>query len=613
MKLFKFIFIFFILFSFLVKANEDTVDLHKNKTFDQLVLESESNDNENLNNDQADVELNKENSLENVTSSDLQNDTEESNIDDNNLVNSNDPTNNISETVTVLKSDNIFDFDGNIIESYLQNIQDIKSKTLNREFIKILSNLELEDKININNKIYFIIKKLYNIGEIGKAYKLIKSIDINSISNQESLNFFYLIELNYLFSTFNLSEVCELKSSLLDESVVLSKFLLEKTDIFCLILEEKFAEAKLLNSLLLDSEKETDKNFQKLFNFMTFDDKYNQTFLSLTQIKSKELIFLYSAMLRINELPLDSDFIDIDPLNLSIPVILSNSSKMDVRIKAANKSFYNEVLSIDSLSALYQSVDFNSKDFNKPKKTILSLNNNKELIMAFYYQLANIQIFPDQRLNVILDYWQFAKNSGLEKIAYAITKNIIETFTPTSENTKYGIEIALAHISNKNYLEASKWINVIENSNAVKDQVDYLKFLITLHETDELGTIINYLENNNYKIDSKNNQKTLETMEILISFLNVKRSSDPLFSYYNITDNRLMPSYFLIQHIKKNMQTQKDLSLFFLSLVSMNNKNWDELHPEHLILILNAFNSYNQGSLIKPIILEILNDLEIIQ
>ena len=80
-----------------------------------------------------------------------------------------------------------------------------------------------------------------------------------------------------------------------------------------------------------------------------------------------------------------------------------------------------------------------------------------------------------------------------------------------------------------------------------------------------------------------------------------------------MTDDRLMPSYFLIKDIKKNMQDQKDLTLFFLSLISMNNKNWDELHPEHLNLILNAYNLYDQGSLIKPIILEILNDLEIIQ
>ena len=130
-------------------------------------------------------------------------------------------------------------------------------------------------------------------------------------------------------------------------------------------------------------------------------------------------------MLRINELPLTEDFINIDPLNLSIPVILSDSTQMNVRIKAANKSFNDDTISVDSLSALYQSVDFNSKEFNVPKQTILDLKNNHELIMAFYFQLANMQIFPEDSLRVIIEYWQFSKSIGLEKIAYSVTKNII--------------------------------------------------------------------------------------------------------------------------------------------------------------------------------------------
>ena len=39
-------------------------------------------------------------------------------------------------------------------------------------------------------------------------------------------------------------------------------------------------------------------------------------------------------MLRINELPLDKDFVEVDPLNLSIPVVLSESTQMKIRIKA---------------------------------------------------------------------------------------------------------------------------------------------------------------------------------------------------------------------------------------------------------------------------------------
>ena len=72
-----------------------------------------------------------------------------------------------------------------------------------------------------------------------------------------------------------------------------------------------------------------------------------------------------------------------------------------------------------------------------------------------------------------------------------------------------------------------------------------------------------------------------------------------------------MPTYFIIRDINQNIIENNDLSIFILSLISINNKNWSELHPEHLNLILKAYNFYNQGSLIKPIILEILNELEI--
>jgi hypothetical protein len=607
MKFFKFILIFFVFLTYSLKAKEVTIiELHKNKSLDQLVLDSETKDEKTQENNNS--QLKNEDTEKNNISLDSQDDFEQLNENNLNEVNIDDTANN--KTIIILKTETIFDLDKYIIHEHFENIIDIKSKTLHREFINIISNPELENQTNINDEIYFIIKKLYELGEIGKAYTLIKSLDMKNISNQEYLNYFFLIELNYLFSTYKLSDVCELKTLLLEDSITLSKFLLEKTDIFCLTLENKLAEAKLLNSLLLDTEQEADVNFQKLFNFMISNEINDLKFGSLTEIKFKELIFLYSAMLRINELALDENFIDIDPLNLSIPVILSNATRMDIRIKAANKAFYDEVISIDSLSALYQSVDFTSKQFIKPKQTILSLNNN-ELIMAFYYQLANIQIFPDERLRVILDYWEFAKNIGLQKIAYAISKNIIDSFDPTSENTKFGMEIALAQISNKNYDEALRWLSIYENSDVEDVKIEYAKFLIDLNETNELDTIINYLSKNYINIGKSRDQKTLETIEVLMSFLNIEQASDLKLTYNILEDQRLMPSYSITRDINKNILANNELTFFILSLISINNKSWSQLHPEHLKLILNAFSLYDQGSLIKLIILEILNELEI--
>ena len=55
------------------------------------------------------------------------------------------------------------------------------------------------------------------------------------------------------------------------------------------------------------------------------------------------------------------------------------------------------------------SADFNSEQLNNPKETLESFSNNKELSMAFLFQLVNIQIFPNDRLNILIEFWDFAK------------------------------------------------------------------------------------------------------------------------------------------------------------------------------------------------------------
>ena len=139
-----------------------------------------------------------------------------------------------------------------------------------------------------------------------------------------------------------------------------------------------------------------------------------------------------------------------------------------------------------------------------------------------------------------------------------------------------------------------------------------IKFLINLHESDDLNTIKEFLNTIHNNFDSTTNNKSLETIDILSKFLDLEVNLHSNYEYAITSDNRIMPSYFLMKDIKKNMTSQKNITLLLLTIVSMNNQNWNELHPEHLSLMLNAFNIYDQGSLIKSIILEILNDLNII-
>ncbi|MDC0453541.1 hypothetical protein OAL95_02160 [Alphaproteobacteria bacterium] len=601
---FKLIFLSFILFTFSSKANDvQIIELHKNKSLDQLVLEKENNENEE-DNEKKSINIKEDNNI--VEESDIiEDDSNLDNIDDQNI-----NAESVDEQIVYIENETFFDLDNSLISIHLETLKNIKSNILHREFINILASINLEDENIYSEKVYFAIKKLYEMGEIEKAYKLVTKINLESANiDKKNLAFFYLIKLNYLYSSYKLSEVCNLRLFLLEQSINLPKNLLQKSDIFCLTLENKFSEAKLLNSLLVESETITDENFQKLFNFMLLSEK-DTSFIPLTNIQSKELVFLYSAMLRINELPLDKDFIDLDPINLSIPVILSESTSMGIRIKAAHRAYDDGLISINSLSALYQSVDFSSNQFDDPDKTISSINDN-ELIMAYYYQLANIQIFPDERMDVILKFFDFAKKSGLENIAFAITEKIIETFTPTAENSQIGIEIAYANIANNNFDDALKWLNLYELNNSKDQKIDYAKFLIDLNQNDNLNTVINFLSDGNFNFDQIKTQSSQESFQVIIDFLKIQNISNKNVKYSNILDDRIMPSYFLMNDIKRNILEDNDLTVFVLSLISMQNKNWIELHPEHLILTLEAMNLYNDGSLKKQIIIEILNELKI--
>ena len=55
-----------------------------------------------------------------------------------------------------------------------------------------------------------------------------------------------------------------------------------------------------------------------------------------------------------------------------------------------------------------------------------------------------------------------------------------------------------------------------------------------------------------------------------------------------------------------------DEEFLFYSLISLNNKEWKNIHPEHLRLILNGYLQYNDGVIFRDIILEIFKNYKFI-
>ncbi len=584
----KFIFIILLyLFSTSIYANEEgeneveVINLHESKSLDQMVLEN----------------LEEENKVEEIFEASNELDKVEINEVD------------VSQIETK-KNNFIFNNETKDLKNYFDNLKKINSKTLQSRIIKVLENLQLNLENEKDNEIFLLIINYFkSIGQINKSYELIEKFQINEDAN---LNYYTSIKLNYLLSTFQLNEACNFKEEL-NPSIKLDNFFLEKIDIFCLILNNNQSEANLLNSILIETENNLDNYFQNLFlSISNSSDQFNiDKEIKNLEINS-ELIFLYSAMTRIAELPFSHEFYALDKKNLSIPIILNQASPIDLRIKAANESFLENLITVDSLAALYMSADFNSNQLNNPKETLVSFSNNNELSMAFLFQLVNIQIFPNDRLNVLIQFWDYAKKHNLEEIAYKLSNNMLSSIQANSENIKYGPQIASAHVFNKNYESALQWIELYENAKQIDSKSIYTRILIDLYSSNDLDTFINSINItlNNYT-DNENN-KNAELLFILKAVMNLEINSNTNINLDKIFDDRIMPSVFLLNHIQNSINENNDEKFLIYSLISLNDKEWNSIHPEHLKLILNGYLKYNGGALFRNIILEVLKNYKFI-
>ncbi|PPR49983.1 MAG: hypothetical protein CFH15_00845 [Alphaproteobacteria bacterium MarineAlpha5_Bin5] len=592
----------------IVSTETTIIELHAKKSLDQLVLEVDSLEAKNEINESNEV------STENIEENEeIKQESSEQSESENDEIIENTSSSNVVDQQSLTSKKLWPENETSLLLKHLSKINSIKSEVLYKEFISILSNFESDDDNIIESEIFLsILKKLYKIGEIQKAYNLLQLYQIDTLEKKTHIEFYKSLELNYLLSTYQLSEACDLKTNLADKNISLPNFLIEKTDIFCLLIEGKIAESELLNSLLLELETENDEYFQHLYEYMINNkNDYKDANFNLSDNYSANLIFLYSAMLRISELPLSEKFLQIDPNNLSIPVILSTATEISTRLKAANKSYLNNSISIESLAALYQSVDFSSAELNKSEETISSLKNNEEILMAFYYQLANVQIFPSERIKVVLDYWDFAKFNGLEKIAFALTNNIITSLDPSLDYSSFGSKIATAHIYNMNYEDALKWIVFYESSNENKEDINKVKFLLDLYISNELSVISDFLKIN-IELDNNISEEKKEVMYVILESFDIDENYEMTIEYNKVFDSRLMPSIFLTSLIQKKIEDNDNLSILLLALVSLNGKDWSDLHPDHLRLILQSFKEYNNSVLFKSLVIEILYNYKIL-
>ena len=194
----------FIIVSLFVKpifANEITIiELH-NKSIDQVLIENLENENN-------------QQSKQEIIPEDIQNDNDKDSI---NLEEKLKTIEEIEETLNANKVEELKNIWQEInkeeILYLLNNINKIHSSVLKNEIISTLASTKIvpngfsEEEFN-----RFLINSLLKLGDRKKAYEIIQSIDSPSDNMNDS--YYKQFTLNYLLSTYNLSEACNYRESI---------------------------------------------------------------------------------------------------------------------------------------------------------------------------------------------------------------------------------------------------------------------------------------------------------------------------------------------------------------------------------------------------------------
>ena len=566
------------------------IELH-DQTIDRILLNA-TNDNDDANNDINTEELKSSTSA--TKEQDIIIDPEESE--------SSEP----SESVTAFpdfwenadKDDVLFLFDNLLLTNSL---------ILNNTLIDALTLNSLppqgfeEDEFN-----HFKIVNLIKLGQRKKAFNMIETLN----EKTDYVDAFNLFKLNYYFSTYELNQACDFSNSFNRKESKINENYLLKVDIFCTFLQNKTEEADFLNSLLEEMD-DQDDYFQKIFLNLKRSSKNKEDFTLLNYDENS--MSLYSAMIRVGEMPLNNKYLMKDPVNFSMPIILSGSSDISLRLKASHKAYQQGIFNADSLSALYQTVDFSYDELTNID--LEKFHKNFEIGMAYLFQKANIQLLPITRVQSLVDFWSYAEKENYSSLAYDISRNLIDKIEPSPELSEHGIEIAKAHIHNSNFKLADKWILFAENYQSedenFAEKIQSIKLLYKLKKSTNDKQFINILLNSDVL---KGIHENIIKQEILLTIASViNENNNEIFNgNRNLYDQRSVPSIYLLNKIKQSSKTNNYGELLLSINISMVDKSWEETHPEHLRIILTALRDIEIENFFKDVILEILKASEII-
>jgi len=450
--------------------------------------------------------------------------------------------------------------------------------------------------------------RILNLKSLGRVDAAITVM--GNISTYDSNKDIYdKIVLENSLNDYNLAAVCGVLNS--DSKFKVDADLL-KIKIFCSFLDDRIEEADFFNSLLL--EENNDEYFQALYNILIKEDSPLKNIQNYNY--DIDSISLYSAIMRSQNIPFTNDFIQLNSPELLKAIAISPVTEISVRLEAAQKAYYYDSLDIESIAALYQSVNFSNDDLENPLITIRNkYSNNPEKAMALLFQSSRIQILPISRLEALSNFWNYASSIGQSRLAYELSKDLLKSIKSTSELIDFAVQTSKAHLYNNSMDESKKWLKLIQAKINIEEESeinkDYLQLIFLMSLKEGKYKIDEAVSNKLFKgLDIENEE--INNLELYLTTLDFIGFDVPV-DLWEITaikdkDNRTVPSIYIMKLLKESAKNNNLGELFLSIAVSMEDNSWSEIHPQHVNTIFQSLKDIGENQTIKDLTLEILEN-----
>ena len=475
----------------------------------------------------------------------------------------------------------------NIIKDYLENLPINRESNLAIELIKklLLSNADVpESKDQKNDLILIRINKLIELGDFENAKSLIDLIVNNN--NEEIL--MKQVQINLSLNNFDL--VC----SDIDEKRKNYKQNLfwRKVEIFCQILNGETNKANLSLTLLKEDSNFNDINFITIIDSLIYKEEIsNQNFNNL------DLLTL--AMTRVANINLKESYIlKDDPLFLTMIYRMPNVP-IKLRIEAIEKSKKLLNLPIETIEEIYNSYDLEEKDKKIPLDDSILLGFETQAIL---FQMAITEDDQEKKAKIIKKSLELASINGNLVLISKLNLNSLLEIKPSKNLSWFANYAAKSLLISNNKEEAMKWYEVLKkekdkNTELFNNFIELWVIVELLNLKDKENQYKNISQNEILKsidkFDSQNKKLVFDTLGFYI-LENFGVKINPQFWLINLDNQEIeskqLPNSSLISLLKYSSNDKKVGETILLILMSLNGKNFNQLHPFFLQIVISSLN-----------------------